>query len=65
MMADTAGAQAELARKFVSLLLNDSTLHFENGIVHMSQAKELQQEEDAGQWAALSCDCLLTSAQQE
>ena len=44
----------ENSKKFISLLLNDTTKNFEDGVMHMGEAKVLQEEEDGGKWEGLN-----------
>ena len=44
---------SELAKKFMSMLLGDTQLHFDDGLSNLATAKKLQEEEDSGQWEGL------------
>jgi hypothetical protein len=44
---------SEMAKKFISMLLGDTQLHFDDGLLKLAEAKKLQEEEDAGQWEGL------------
>ena len=44
----------ENSKKFISLLLNDTTKNVEDGVIHMGEAKVLQEEEDGGKWQGLN-----------
>ena len=46
-------SDVEVAKKFISMLLGDTQLHFDDGLMQLAEAKVLQDEEDSGAWEGL------------
>ncbi len=44
---------SEMAKKFISMLLGDTQLHFDDGLLKLAEAKKLQDEQDSGEWESL------------
>lgn len=44
---------SDMAKKFISMLLGDTQLHFDDGLLKLAEAKKLQDEQDSGEWESL------------